>query len=602
MERAYGAFKGEQRPVDAAKVGVILAYWALRRSALSVAAGWESRVEHLLEGQPESDANGWLEIIRTGRSLFVEMDLDVAIAHADKAIELGTRFDAPGVTSLAMSFKGIATIQKGDWREGVRLVDESTVVAMSEKGDLRAASDVYCNTISVCHILGDYRRAGEWTDEAERWMKLNSIGGYTGICQVHRAELKRLRGSWVEAEEEARKACSLLQKFKLVDGVGAAYKEIGEVRRRMGDFDGAEQAFAQAYETGESSQPGRALLLFDRGDAAGAAKSIAAAIDRRSGGDRAASVLARARLLPAQIEIAFEMGEAEIVRSAVEELESTAQEFSGLSWEAAAVTGRGTLQIMEGDHEAIETLGRAWRMWQELDVPYEAARTRVLLGRALAAAGDDPGAELEFATARRAFEQLGATVDLERLTALYGGEAPTTGVTSMRREERAFMFTDLVASTDLIGLIGDDAWESLLEWHDRTLRESFASHGGEEVRHTGDGFFVSFDEARPAVDCAVDIQRTLGAHRRNHGFAPWVRIGVHVAEATRKGGDFAGQGVHEAARVGAIPGREEIVVSAIALTRAGALPYGITRTESVALKGIAEPLEVSWIDWSDQGG
>ena len=79
------------------------------------------------------------------------------------------------------------------------------------------------------------------------------------------------------------------------------------------------------------------------------------------------------------------------------------------------------------------------------------------------------------------------------------------------------MFTDIVTSTDLVGIIGDDAWEKLLRWHDRELRKSIAEHQGEEVQHTGDGFFVAFEHALDGVECAVDIQRAWSAIARNTG-------------------------------------------------------------------------------------
>ena len=123
------------------------------------------------------------------------------------------------------------------------------------------------------------------------------------------------------------------------------------------------------------------------------------------------------------------------------------------------------------------------------------------------------------------------------------------------------MFTDIVGSTDLVGLIGDEAWSEVLRWHDRELRSAFSEHGGEEVDHTGDGFFVAFARSADAIEAAVDIQRRLVRHRKEHGFAPSVRIGLHTAEATRKGRNYTGQGVHVAARVGAAAGKDEILVS-----------------------------------------
>ena len=159
------------------------------------------------------------------------------------------------------------------------------------------------------------------------------------------------------------------------------------------------------------------------------------------------------------------------------------------------------------------------------------------------------------------------------------------------------MFTDIVTSTDLIGLIGDDAWDELLAWHDRELRSSFASHRGEVANHTGDGFFVAFADAGDAIDCAVDIQRRLARHRREHGFAPWVRIGLHTAEATRHGRDYRGKGVHVAARIGAAAAKDEILVSGEVLATAGKRRSTGSQPRQLTLKGIAEPIDARTIDW-----
>jgi class 3 adenylate cyclase len=193
-----------------------------------------------------------------------------------------------------------------------------------------------------------------------------------------------------------------------------------------------------------------------------------------------------------------------------------------------------------------------------------------------------------------AFERLGATLDLKRVDALLGEEgAPSTS----ERVTRTFMFTDIVTSTDLVGIMGDEAWGELLSWHNRELRSAFASHRGEEVKTTGDGFFVSFAKAADAIESAVDIQRRLLRHRRDHGFAPTVRIGLHTAEATRDGRDYRGGGVHVAARVGAAASGEEILVSSDVLEEAGQTRFKTSEPRSLRLKGVREPVEARSIDW-----
>ena len=150
-------------------------------------------------------------------------------------------------------------------------------------------------------------------------------------------------------------------------------------------------------------------------------------------------------------------------------------------------------------------------------------------------------------------------------------------------------------STKLVDAIGDDAWQDLIRWHDQTLRALIAENGGEEIRHQGDGLFVSFATAADAIEAAIAIQRRLADHRRSQGFAPQVRIGMHTAGAHRRGLDYAGLGIHEAARIGGVAGADEILISAATLEAAGKSYPSEKRT--VSLKDIAEPVEVASIDW-----
>ncbi len=159
---------------------------------------------------------------------------------------------------------------------------------------------------------------------------------------------------------------------------------------------------------------------------------------------------------------------------------------------------------------------------------------------------------------------------------------------------RTFLFTDMVASTALIDVIGDAAWMDLRAWHDAALRRLFAAHGGIEVDHAGDGFFVAFPSPAPAVACAVAIQRALAEHRRAAGFAPGVRIGLHHGEATRTGAGWSGREVHLAARLAARAGSEEIVATTATMSAAGLTPAGAAE---VMLPGIAAPVEVALVPW-----
>jgi class 3 adenylate cyclase len=595
LERAFAGYVEAPQPGDAARVALALAYQAFRRQAVSIAMGWLARAAHMLESAPDSPSHARIAVFHALGALMAGR-LTEGIELADRAMELGQKHGDPDAYFMAMSFKGMGLVFSGDWPAGLALIDEAATAASSGKLDLRVASDIYCNTIAACRSAGDLKRAGQWADEGERWMLRQSVGGYPGICRVHRAELKMLRGLWTEAEQEARQACKELEQFRIMDAVGYAHYAIGEVRLRIGDLDGAAEAFERAYEYGHDTQPGISLLHLARGEIDEAARSIGRAIAATAGTDGPGDRATRARLLPAQIDIALAAGDLATAGPAVDELESIATEFQRPVFEAGALTGRGELLLGENRaSEASPILGRSWRLWQDSDLPYESARARLRYAEALAADGDEATARRDMRAARNVFERLGARLDLERVDALLGEAAPPAGAT--QRMTRTFMFTDIVTSTDLVGLIGDDAWGELLQWHDRELRSAFANHRGEEVNSTGDGFFVAFERAIDGVECAVDIQRRLARHRREHGFAPTVRIGLHTAEASRKGRDYQGRGVHVAARIGAAAGNAEILVSDAALSAMGSMRFGLSDPRQLTLKGVDEPVEVRSVDW-----
>jgi len=163
---------------------------------------------------------------------------------------------------------------------------------------------------------------------------------------------------------------------------------------------------------------------------------------------------------------------------------------------------------------------------------------------------------------------------------------------------RTFLFTDIVDSTALLEAIGDQAWVPLLRWHDDTLVAEFQAHEGEVVDQAGDGFFVSFEEPDHAVACAVAIQRRLDQHRREHGFAPRVRMGLHLDEVLYDG-RYRGRGVHIAARIAAQADGGEILASPPVVEAAG--PKTLA-SRHLDLKGIADGVDASLIAWSESDG
>ena len=585
-ERAYARYVERGDKQRAAFTALTLRRQYTAKLAGSVAQGWLNRAERLLEDGEESISHGFLALAH-GSLAWGRGELDHALSHFERAAEIADQLGNEGLRAWAAMYRGQVLVGLGRVDEGWALLEDVSAAAVGNELGAYTTGAVFCNVISTCRDLADYRRATEWAEAAKRWCERQAINGFPGVCRVHRAEVMRLLGTWREAETELRRACDELFDFSPMHA-GAAFHELGEVRLRMGDLAGAEEAFLQAHEMGEDPQPGRALLLLAQGKADAAAASM-----RRSLEDQDWNRLARARLLPSQAEIALAAGDPATARASAEELDTIGVDYEAEAIHAGAEWAHGLADLGEGDAtSASRRLRKARQLWRQIDAPYESARATVFLAEALAAGDDLDGAVLELETARSALEKLGAAPDARRVVERISELRPS-GAGEVA--ERTFAFTDIVGSTALLEAIGDAAWNDLRRWHDETLRKCIAAHGGEEIDHTGDGFFMAFPDARAAVACAQEIQRRLAAQRREHGFAPQVRIGLHSAEATIAGSNYTGLGVHAAARIGAVAGAGEIVASAGTVED---LPgVAVSERREVPLKGITEPVEIVTIDW-----
>jgi class 3 adenylate cyclase len=589
LERAYGAFLQEGDRASAAMMAYRVAEQNGMRMNLAQAQGWAATAERLADGHPDWPVQGWLEWMR-GLLAWLQGAFEAAIEHYDRSLEFAERSGDRDLFGMSLHDKGHALCLLGRVQEGKQLLDEAMTAVVGGELTPDAAGYVYCGMIGICSKLADYTRAAEWTEATLRWCERQSVPAFPGICRIHRAELMLIHGSFAQAEEEALRACEELPLFNFYSGLGPAQYGIGEVRRRLGNFDTAEEAFARAYEFGFNPQPGLSLLQLSRGKIGEATASIRQAVEE-AGEDHCHQV----RLLAAQAEVALAAEDLETATAAADRLDSLVREYDTPALDALAATVRGSVRLAGADAErAIPDLRRAQKDWQQVDAPYEVAQVRVLMAKAFRALGQDEAATMELRAARSAFEQMGARPAMGAAERLLG-EISAAEVAA-QRVTRAFMFTDIVKSTDLLGVIGDEAWEALLTWHDQTLRSLFAAHSGEVAHHTGDGFFVAFEDVRSALACAVAVQRALAEHRRAHGFAPVVRIGVHAAEATRRGQDYSGGEVHKAARIAALAEGGEILASAETLTWADG-ELTVSGSREVALKGITQPVEVARIEW-----
>jgi class 3 adenylate cyclase len=583
-ERSYARFSGDGERLHAARLALTLSWDQSGRGAFSVSHGWFARAERLLEGEPESAEHGRMMLTRAINALFAEGSPAEAISDFSLAFELAGRFGDRDTEMLALVGKGRALVKSGQIEEGLALLDEATASAIC--GELQPYSTglVYCMTISACQDLGDYRRAAEWTEAANQWCDRLDVTGFPGACRVHRAEIMRLRGDLPGAEKQALEACAELHDFER-SITAAGYYEIGEIRRRLGDFAAAEEAYRKSNELGREPQPGLALLRLGEGKIDSAVAGITRTMQETS------DPLSRLRRLPAQVEIAIAASDLRTARAAAGELEEIVDAYKighrrAPAFDATVHQALGRIRLAENDAEAaVASLRLARDGWHSVGAPYETAAARLLLAIAFRRQGDEEAATTELEAALATFEQLGAKLDAERAKELLG----------RLQTRRTFLFTDIVDSTKLLETLGDEKWKKLLARHDQLLRGRIVEAGGEVIKQTGDGFFAAFDNPKAALEAAVAIQRALA----DEIVAPDVRIGAHTGGAFHTGAersDYGGEGVHVAARIGAAAGPAEILVTRDTLDGVGTA-FRLSEPRAELLKGFEQPIDVVSVDW-----
>ena len=586
FERAYALHLERGNRSMAAMMALTLRREYGAKMAGSVAKAWLHRAEHLLEGEPEAVAHGYLEIAH--RELdFDRGNLEGALAHLDRAKEIASRLDDADLPVWVAISRAEVLGTSGKLDEAFGLMEGAAAVAVGGELGPFTTGAVFCAVMSVCRETADYRRGSEWAEVSKRWCERQDISGFPGICRVHRAEFMRLTGAWADAASEAEKASDELQRFHPAMA-GEAFHELGEIRLRMGDLEGAEDAFGQAQALGSESQPGKALLLLARGRTDAAAASIKGSLEEITW-----NKLARARLLPAQAEIAKMLGDLPTAEADAAELEVIAEEFGTAAIRAAAAHASGLAALLRDD--AAEAIDAVPRRPAALARDRRAVRSGDLHGAprggAIGRGGDRggrrsssrrPGPRSSGSARRPTWPGWMPCWPGPRPLRARGRSARSCSPTSWdppRWSRRSGTRPGTTSSTGT------------------TRRCAVASkeNEGEEVHRTGDGFFVAFPDARTALACAATIQRTLAEHRRAHGFAPQVRIGVHAAEATRAAGDYEGAGVHAAARIGALAEGGEVLASVETVEGIDDVASGEPR--EVSLKGLAKPVQVVAVDW-----
>jgi tetratricopeptide (TPR) repeat protein len=400
-QRAHHVHLQLGNPRRAALDAVILTVQYTGFRQFAVANGWFQRAQRLLETEPDCTEHGYLSWGAMMVALMTD-DPEKCLAASRSTYEMGVRHGVADLQAVGLAFQDGVLIRRGQVVEGLALHDEAMAMAVGGNISQLVTVQIFCQVVRTYCELGDYRRAEEWTRAIEDCFARTGLTSFPGDCEAHRVTIMIHRGAWALAEQEAHRACAKAQCFDPVH-VGFVFAGVGEIRLRIGDFTGAEEAFAKAADLGASPLPGRARLELLRGRSAEAAMLINEALASR-GWDR----LDRIRLLPDQVIIALVVDDHDTARAAATELAKSAQIYGSKAILASAEAAHGALALVTGEDDPLPSLRRSVTLWRVAESPYESARAQVLLATALQRAGQPETARVELANARDCFDRLGA--------------------------------------------------------------------------------------------------------------------------------------------------------------------------------------------------
>jgi ATP/maltotriose-dependent transcriptional regulator MalT len=411
LERAHQAHLDSSERLSAIRCAFWLSLRLLFRGEMGRATGWLRRAQRSLEPEDGDCAERGYLMLPAVIQHFAAGDGDAAHASAAGAADIGERCGDTELVAIARHLQGRALIQQGQIAKGFSLLDEAMLAVTTKELSPLVSGLIYCSLIDACQEVYALSRAREWTLALHRWCaRQQQLVAFTGLCHVHRAEIMQLSGAWREAIEEARRACERCLQAGNQPAAAAALYQQAEVHRLRGEFAPAEEAYRKASQGGREPQPGLALLRLAQGRTEVAAAAIRGAMSGTA--DR----LQRTRLLAACVEIMLAAGDLAAADNACRELEQIAHELDAEVLKAMAAQAHGSVELAKGDAQAaLGSLRQAFELWQRVDIPYVAARVRVLIGMACRALGDEDGAELAQNAARAIFQQLGAAPDLARI-------------------------------------------------------------------------------------------------------------------------------------------------------------------------------------------
>ncbi|MEV1132081.1 response regulator transcription factor [Agromyces sp. NPDC049794] len=414
LTRAHGVALASGDVEGAARTAAWLAIFQFELGDLSHNLEWLPRGLRLANMISEPSAVSGLVQLAPAVAQLAGGDPLGARARFEEVLAIAERFHDRDLWALASFGRGKSLIEVGDDTRGFACQDDTVTAVLGGEVSSVAAGLILCTIVGDAHIGFDLTRVVAWTRVLDEWCRAQpELVAFSGERHALRAALLTLRGAWAEASAAAELALAGFRAGDYRAAFGAPYW-FAELQRLRGAFHSAADGYRRAGETSWEPQPGLALLHLAEGKVELAREEI-----RRSAS--AADPFTRRYLLPAVVEIEVAAGDPGDARRALDELRTLGAPVATRMFAALVAFAEGQVLLAEGDpRSALASSRDALKAWRALGVPYEAARSRVLVGRALQFLGDAAAARSEFDAARVTFLELGAQPALAELEEVTG--------------------------------------------------------------------------------------------------------------------------------------------------------------------------------------
>jgi DNA-binding winged helix-turn-helix (wHTH) protein len=403
LVRAVAAHTRSANVPRAVADAITLSGLYFERGQAAIAKGWLAQADDWA-AETRDPATTALVLWMKSKVAAFDGEPEQALSLADAAYAVVRHKDAVTIEALSLVYRGFYRLCLGDTRAGLADQDHAATLALSSNDlDPVMGGILYCNILWASRMFGDWARADQWTLGYQKFCSESGME-LTGSCQLHRSEVLGVRGSLGEALSRIQDSLKRLSS-DAPWSIGDANRVLGDILSGIGDEDAALEAYDRAYSFGWDPEPGRAMLLLERGEAEAAYASLERSLIGKSWW-----TLQRRGILFAHLALmAAHTGRHQQALDLIDELSGSPDRWPMPSIRALSNEAQAVLALSRQDcRTAIQHLHLARQLWSSIDGRVQVVRLRLAIAKLQLERLDIHGAMSEVHAAELVASELGS--------------------------------------------------------------------------------------------------------------------------------------------------------------------------------------------------